>query len=80
MYCVLFFNQTNIGKGSHVELGKLVTKSLTKLKDALEFLKNHCNLNYHKTAMLNADNVINIHNKKQDNVYVQLNIKEKQDI
>lgn len=30
--------------------------------------------------MLNADNVINIHNKKQNNVYVQLNIKEKQDI
>ncbi|XP_050063209.1 52 kDa repressor of the inhibitor of the protein kinase-like [Aphis gossypii] len=30
--------------------------------------------------MLNADIVIKIHNKEQDNVYVQLNTKEKQDI
>ncbi|KAF0702443.1 52 kDa repressor of the inhibitor of the protein kinase-like, partial [Aphis craccivora] len=80
MYCVLFLHQTNVGKGSHVELGKLVTKPLIKLKDALESLKNHVNLNFHKTAMLNADNVIKIHNKEQDNVYVQLNTKKKQDI
>lgn len=30
--------------------------------------------------MLNADNVIKIHNKEQDDVYVQLNTKKKQDI
>lgn len=36
MYCVLFLHQTNIGKGSHVELGKLVTRPLIKLKDSLE--------------------------------------------
>jgi len=41
MYCVLFLHQTNVGKGSHVELGKLVTKPLIKLKDALESLKNY---------------------------------------
>lgn len=80
MYYVLFLYQTNIGKGSHVELGKLVTKPFIKLKDALESLKNHANLNFHKTAMLNANNVIKIHNKEQDNVYVQLNTKKKQDI
>jgi len=80
MYCILFLHQTNVGKGSHVELGKLVTKPLIKLKDALESLKNHANLIFHKSAMLNTDNVIKIHKKEQDNIYVQLNTKKKHDI
>lgn len=75
-YCVLFLNQTNVGKGSHVVLGKLVTKPHIKLKDALESFKNHNNLNYHKISMLNADNMVNIFKKKQDDVLMQLNIGE----
>lgn len=57
-----------------MDLGKIVPKPLIKLNDALQSLKNHANLNYRKTAMLNADNVNNIYNKKQDDVLMELNI------
>lgn len=57
-----------------MDLGKIVPKPLIKLKDALKSLKNNANLNYRKTAMLNADNVNNIYNKKQDDVLIELNI------
>ncbi|CAI6354666.1 unnamed protein product [Macrosiphum euphorbiae] len=79
-YCVLFLNQNQVGKGSHESLGGLVTKSYTNLKKALETFRCHASYNYHRTAVLNADNIIAILNNKQDNVLVQLNNQLKEDI
>ncbi|KAL4134765.1 hypothetical protein QTP88_006480 [Uroleucon formosanum] len=79
-YCVLFLNQNQVGKGSHESLGGLVTKPYTNLKKALETFRCHSSYSYHRTAVLNADNIIAILNNKQDNVLVQLNNQLKEDI
>ncbi|XP_029340930.1 zinc finger MYM-type protein 1-like [Acyrthosiphon pisum] len=79
-YCVLFLNQNQVGKGSHESLGGLVTKPYTNLKKALETFRCHASFSYHRTAVLNADNIIAILSNKQDNVLVQLNNQLKEDI
>lgn len=77
---MLFLNSSQVDKGSHEKLGKLVSKPLTKLKDALEEFRNLEKNNYHKNSILAADNIKAILNKKQDNVLIQLNNKRKDEI
>ncbi|KAL4132322.1 hypothetical protein QTP88_009494 [Uroleucon formosanum] len=60
--------------------GVFFTKPNTNLKKALETFRCHANYSYHRTAVLNADNIIAILNNKQDNVLVQLNNQLKEDI
>jgi len=76
----LFLNSSQVGKGSHEKLGKLVLRPLSKLKDALEEFRNHEKNYYHKNSILTADNIQAILDKKQDNILVQLNNKRKDEI
>lgn len=46
----------------------------------METFRCHTNYSYHRTAVLNADNIIAILNKKQNNVLVRLNNQLKDDI
>lgn len=46
----------------------------------METFRCHASYSYHRTAVLNADNIIAILNNKQDNVLVQLNNQLKEDI
>lgn len=73
--CILFFNCSEVGNGSYEALGKLVPKPLTKLKYALEeFIKHD------KNTLLIADIIMAILNKKQDNILVLLDNKQKDEI
>jgi hypothetical protein len=57
---MLFLNTSLAGKSSHKKLGKLVSKPLKKLKDALEEPKNNdtnfCSLLLYRAK--NCDNVL----------------------
>jgi len=72
-YCILFLKQNQVGKDSHESLGGLVTKPYTNLKKGLETFRCHASFSYHRTSVLNVNNIIAILNNKQDNVLVQLN-------
>lgn len=51
-----------------------------KLEKALETFRCHAKYSYHRTAVINADNIIPILNNKRDNVLVHLNNQLKDDI
>ncbi|CAN7939407.1 unnamed protein product [Ixodes hexagonus] len=55
--CVLF-GQEYSGKGSHQKLDGLVLTPFVRWKNALETFKAHSESEYHKTAVLDADNFI----------------------
>ncbi|CAN7941870.1 unnamed protein product [Ixodes hexagonus] len=55
--CVLFGQECS-GKGSHQKLGGLVLTRFVRWKNALETFKAHSESEYHKTAVLDADNFV----------------------
>ncbi|CAN7944287.1 unnamed protein product [Ixodes hexagonus] len=55
--CVLFGQECS-GKGSHQKLGGLVLTPFVCWKNALETFKAHSESEYHKTAVLDADNFV----------------------
>lgn len=70
-YCVLFARDC-AGKGSHQQLKSLVTKPLTKWKDAVHDFKHHSESQYHKSSVLLADNFMKVYNKSQPNIMSQI--------
>lgn len=53
--CVLFGQET-AGRGAHQKLSKFVYTPLAKYKNALEEIKSHAELNYHKNNSVIAHN------------------------
>lgn len=78
-YCVLLASDV-AGNGCHQTLGALVTKPFTNLKSARGSFKQHENCNYHKHAMLTADNIKSIISKKMDTVINQIDTQRKMDV
>lgn len=58
-HCVLFA-QEEAGKGSHQQLGYLVTKAYTNWKKALEHFSQHANTTYHKKCSEFAENFLRV--------------------
>lgn len=77
-YCVLFYDSDSVGKGSHQKLGRLVMEPCKNLKDSLEIFREHMKKQFHKTAVLNAQNIMAICEKRVDPVSVQLDTRKKQ--
>lgn len=70
--CCVFFSNNNIGKGSNVKTGKLVSEVFNNYKNALEFYRNHSELSYHKNSLLDMDNFVLRHEKKVKNIVEEL--------
>lgn len=70
--CVLFGQET-AGRGAHQKLSKFVYTPLAKYKNALEEIKSHAELNYHKHNSVIAHNFLNTYEGKTMNVSLLMN-------
>lgn len=66
-YCV-FFAKTSSGKGSHQNVGALVTCKFSKWKHALEYFNTHANNAYHKAAVIDGDNFVHMMANKTEDI------------
>jgi hypothetical protein len=79
-YCVFFSHNTG-GKGNHQSLGVLVSNPLTtKLKKARQVFMQHENKQYHKTAMLMAEDVKSLVHGKTESVINSINMQRKMNV
>ncbi|VVC31044.1 Hypothetical protein CINCED_3A019179 [Cinara cedri] len=69
--CVLFSNEC-IGKGSNQKVGALVSKPIIKWKDALEYFKSHCIIDYHKLSVIRADEFLQIMDNKKPDISIAI--------
>ncbi|KAL4143540.1 hypothetical protein QTP88_005859 [Uroleucon formosanum] len=70
-FCVAF--STNYAGINNQTLGSLVTKKYDNWKHALEYFKNHSQLEYHKKCILDSENFLNIIKKKSHFISRQTN-------
>lgn len=70
-YCVLFAGD-EAGKGDNQKLSALVKKPFNKYKNAIEIFTLHSQNNYHKKAVLLADNFVKIYTRRQPNILEQI--------
>lgn len=72
IFVYLFFSPKEVSKNKTVAVRSLVTEAYNRWKNAKEQFRRHENLDYHKTAVVFAQNFIDVHEKKVVNVSVQL--------
>lgn len=71
--CVLFATKSGVGKGFHQNLSCLVKRPFKNWKDAIEVFENHAKTNYHREALISADNFLQICSGKKEDIYTKLN-------
>lgn len=79
-YCTIFSRSEFVGKGTHQMVGALVTKPFTNLKKARELFNQHQNCTYHKHAVLTAENIKSVVNKKTKSVINQIDSQRKMNV
>ena len=77
--CVLFAPEC-VGFGRHQNLGILVKTPMTKYKKAIEILKNHDTLDYHKTAMAKMSGFVMTRENPQQSIANLLDLQRKEEI
>lgn len=77
-YCP-FFTPGGVGRGGQVPKS-LVTTAFTRWKDAKEQFRYHQDLNYHKNAVISAQNFIEVREKKTVEISLQLDKAKKMEI
>ena len=70
-YCV-FFAQSEVGKGKHVKLGKLVAKPFSNWKNAIESFNEHVGHEFHLAATTRAQNFISVFENKKKDIFESL--------
>lgn len=79
VFCFLF-SKKEVGKGSHVSAKSLVTTHFNRWKGAKELFRSHDNLQYHKDALISSEHFIGVHEKKIQNISVQLDTVKRNEI
>lgn len=77
-FCVAF--STNYTGINNQTLGSLVTKKYDNWRHALEYFKNHSQLEYHKKCILDSENFLNIIKNPTLSVDKQIDIGRKKEI
>jgi hypothetical protein len=77
-FCVVF--STNYTGINNQTLGSLVTKKYNNCRHALEYFKNHSQLEYHKKCILDSENFLNIIKNSTLSVDNKIDIGRKREI
>jgi hypothetical protein len=66
------FARGEVGKGQHVNLGKLVAKPFSNRKNAIESFNEHAGHEFHLAATTRAQNFISVFENKKKNIFESL--------
>lgn len=75
-----FFCSIEVGKGSHTNAKSFVNQPFKRWKDAKETFRYHQSLEYHKKALIIAENFKDVHDKKIVSIDLQLDKARKVEI